>query len=90
MDLIPPELDEGFAEITTFGAKKYAARNWEKGMDWMKMVASLKRHLLEWEKGTDLDPESGYNHMKHVLWNAGALVTYIERNIGTDDRPSKG
>lgn len=87
MDLIPPEMDRAYAEIATMGAKKYAPRNWELGMEWMKMIASLKRHLNEWELGNDTDPESGYNHMKHVLWNAGSLVAYIERGIGTDDRP---
>ena len=88
-DLIPPELDHAYAEVATMGAKKYAPRNWEKGMDWMTMIASLKRHLNAWERGEDLDPESQLNHMKHVLWNAGSLVAYIERNIGTDDRPAK-
>src|SRR5690606_15189548 len=88
-DLIPPEADKALAEILTMGAKKYAERNWELGMDWMKMIASLKRHLNAWESGVDNDEESGFNHMKHVLWNAMALVTYIERNIGNDNRPIK-
>jgi len=86
MDLIPPEADEELAKILTKGAKKYAPRNWELGMKWSTCVASLKRHLLAWEKGEDLDPETGESHMSHILCNAAFLVTYIQRKIGEDDR----
>ncbi|XXJ19883.1 dATP/dGTP diphosphohydrolase domain-containing protein [Desulfovibrio caledoniensis] len=86
MDLIPPEAIEGLAEVLTMGAEKYAARNWEKGFDWGRSVAALKRHLTAWERREDLDPESGLNHMKHVLCNAVFLVTFIEREVGRDTR----
>ena len=33
-DLIPPEGPYAVATILEYGAKKYAARNWEQGMDW--------------------------------------------------------
>lgn len=86
MDLIPPEAIEGLSEVLTMGAKKYAARNWEKGFDWGRSVAELKRHLTAWEKREDLDTESGLNHMKHVLCNAAFLVTFIDRGVGRDTR----
>lgn len=84
-DLIPPELEE-IVEIYTMGAKKYAPRNWEKGMSWMVCFASLMRHTWKWLRGEDLDEESGRPHMAHVAWNAIALVVYYRRQIGTDDR----
>lgn len=95
VDLIPPEAMEAMAEILTIGARKYAERNWEKGMKWSKVVGPLMRHLLKWMKGEPYDIETyekygeKHSHMKFVLWNAMALVTYEARGIGTDDRPSR-
>ena len=41
MDLIPPELLEGVADVLTYGAAKYAPRNWEHGMAWGRVFAAL-------------------------------------------------
>jgi hypothetical protein len=71
------------------GAKKYADRNWEKGMAWGKCFASLQRHAWAWMGGEDFDPETGTHHMVSVAWNAIALFVYSVRKIGTDDRPKK-
>lgn len=86
MDLIPPELFEGVGAILTFGAKKYGERNWELGMSWGRVYGALLRHLTAWQKGENLDPETGKSH----LWHAGCciafLIAYEARGIGTDDR----
>jgi hypothetical protein len=96
MDLLPPELLFAVADILTFGAIKYADRNWEQGMSWGKAFAALMRHMWSWWGGKgpvtksflfgDLDMETGKSH----LWHAGCclafLIAYEERNIGTDDR----
>ena len=87
-DLVPPDAMEALVRVFTFGAKKYAPRNWEKGMPWMECDASLRRHLAAWEMGERLDPESGELHLAHVAWNALALLTFELRGIGEDDRPS--
>ena len=86
-DLLPPEALKALAAHYGKGAEKYAARNWERGMDWCKCFASLERHAWAWMGGEDLDPENGSHHMIAVAWNAIALFTYAMRNIGTDDRP---
>ena len=86
-DLLPPEALQALAEHYGKGAEKYAARNWERGMDWCKCFASLERHAWAWMGGEDIDPENGSHHMIAVAWNAMALFTYAMRNIGTDDRP---
>ena len=96
MDLLPPELLFSVADILTFGAKKYADRNWEAGMSWGRVFAALMRHMWAWWGGKapttknfvfgDLDLETGRSH----LWHAGCciafLITYEERGVGTDDR----
>lgn len=85
-DLVPPDVIEILVRIYTMGAAKYADRNWEKGFDWMSCCASLERHLNDWKKGIDRDPESGELHMGHVMWNAAALVAFQLRGVGKDDR----
>jgi len=86
-DLIPFEAEEGLARVLAHGAKKYAARNWEKGMDWSIPYGAMRRHLAAWWNGEKTDKESGLSHMAHVLCNAAFLITYEEREIGTDNRP---
>lgn len=86
MDLLPPDAISELAKVYTFGAQKYADRNWEKGMSWSRVVASLLRHTFSWMAGETYDPESGIHHMAHVAWNALTLISYCLRNVGADDR----
>lgn len=88
MELIPPEPIRGLAEVLSFGARKYADRNWELGMDWSRCLGSLKRHLQEWEEGKQFDKETGLAHLDHIICNAVFLSTYEKRKIGTNDIPA--
>ena len=85
-DLVPPEAMIELAAHYERGARKYADRNWEKGMDWGKCFSSMQRHAWAWAQGEDLDNETGTHHMIAVAWNAIALYTYAMRKIGNDDR----
>jgi hypothetical protein len=85
-DLVPPEAMIELAAHYERGARKYADRNWERGMDWGKCFASMQRHSWAWAQGEDLDNETGTHHMIAVAWNAIALYTYAMRKIGNDDR----
>jgi hypothetical protein len=88
-DLVPPDAIHEIVKVYTFGAEKYAPRNWEKGMPWMEVLACLKRHIAAWEMGNKIDDESKLPHLALACWNAIALLTYELRDIGTDDRPLK-
>lgn len=96
VDLVPPSMMLSAASVCAFGAQKYGDRNWERGMPYGKVYASLQRHLLAWWGGEERDAESGMPHTWHVLWNAMALVEYERRlTAGTlpaeaDDRPREG
>ena len=57
-DLLHPIATEGLARVMTKGSQKYAERNWEKGMSWSKVLASLKRHVAAFESGVDYDSDS--------------------------------
>lgn len=86
-DLIPYEWKKVLAEILTFGANKYSDRNWEKGMDWGKMIASAERHVVDFQSGQSYDRESGCHHLGHAAWNYLALMTYDLRRIGNSNLP---
>lgn len=86
MDLIPPEFLKGIGRVLCMGASKYAARNWEKGMDWGRLNAAALRHLTSWMRGQDLDEESKENHLLHAAVNLMFLYTMQLNNVGTDTR----
>lgn len=88
-DLTQYDAMKGLIEILTFGATKYADRNWEKGIKWSRIIASLKRHLAAIERGEDYDPESGKLHADHVQCNAHFLAAYFRTFPQGDDRPHK-
>lgn len=87
-DLIPQSWIRVLAQILTQGAKKYALRNWEKGISWSETLASLHRHLDAWISGEKYDPETKCHHLGHVAWNALALMTFELRGIGKPDIPA--
>jgi hypothetical protein len=86
MDLIPPEALMALGEVFAYGAKKYTDRNWEKGMDWGRLVGATHRHFAAWMAGEDDDPESTLPHLWHVLTNVAMLAAYEVRGSGKDDR----
>lgn len=63
-------------ELYALGAKKYADRNWEKGMDWGRCFAAALRHLLKFFGGETYDQIDGQHHLTSVLWCALALEHY--------------
>lgn len=86
MDLLSEVAIEGLARVLTFGAKKYAADNWRKGMEWRRLIGAAMRHLFAYSRGEDLDPESGLPHIDHLACCVMFLSEYQKRKLGTDDR----
>lgn len=98
IELFPGDALVAISHVLTFGAKKYADRNWEKGMSWSRPFGALMRHMWAWWQGKsvtnvnylfgNLDSETKVSH----LWHAGCcivfLICYEARGIGNDDRPS--
>jgi hypothetical protein len=76
LDLVPASLEESVGQILTMGAKKYAAHNWRNGINYSRIVASLKRHLNEFYKGNLIDEESGKPHLWHVGCNVAFLIEF--------------
>lgn len=78
------------AEVSGFGARKYARHNYLKGYDWSLSLDALHRHLWAFQAGEDRDAESGLPHMAHAAWHALALVSFQLRGLGVDDRFRRG
>lgn len=74
------------AEIAGFGAEKYDKLNFMKGYDWSLSYDALQRHLHQFWSGEDRDEESGMLHLGHAAWHCLAMISFIERGLGTDDR----
>ena len=80
MDLLPFESLEAVAKVLTFGAKKYAANNWQKVDNAeSRYVGALLRHLSKYLQGEEKDGESGLSHLSHVATNALFLVYFEEK-----------
>lgn len=82
-----PHALEGFAEVCSYGASKYAAYNYLRGAPLSQYVNCLMRHLQAWHRGEDLDSESGAPHLAHVVWNALTLAEMAQAQPQRDDRP---
>lgn len=88
LELLPPEALWGTAKILTFGAKKYADRNWEKGINYSRVYGAMLRHMTAWWMGENEDPETGLSHLHHAACCVAFLQTYTERKMEDfDDRP---
>ena len=85
-DLLAPELLHGTAKILQFGAAKYEAYNWAKGMKWSRVFGALMRHMWAWWWGENKDKETGMSHLWHASCCLMFLIAYEERGTGTDDR----
>lgn len=92
---IPLYLLEPLIQVGEYGEKKYATEdnsgtlNYLKGLPVTDTLDSIKRHLAAFESPyeSDLDKESGLNHILHVAWNCIALYETLIRKPDFDDRP---
>ena len=64
------------------GARKYAERNWEKGIPCHCYVDSGIRHLLKWLDGWDDEP-----HNRAFLWNMLGLLWTVKHRPECNDLP---
>lgn len=79
MELLPPRGVEAAARAMTYGAKKYAPRNWEKGIEPDRLMAATLRHLFAVMRDETKDSESGLNHLDHAAASILMLIDTIER-----------
>lgn len=66
MALLSPLWVTGVADVLTFGARKYAAHNWRKGLAVSRLISAALRHIFLFMAGQDYDEESGKHHLLHA------------------------
>lgn len=88
-DLVHPKAHEDMVKVLTMGAEKYFDRNWERGLSWESVIASLKRHIAAIESGEDYDRESGLLHIAHAACNVHFLNAFYYDFPQGDDRPKR-
>jgi len=77
LTLVPPEVVEAMARVQEYGARKYTRDGWRSVPEAARRYyAALKRHLAAFEKGEDLDPDTGLHHLDHALCNLGFLAWF--------------
>jgi hypothetical protein len=98
LNLSSPIADAGVAAVFTQSAKgKYAPHDWRKGMPWQSRIASLKRHLAQYEAGIDYDTHlptctpactdhSMLPHIDHIAANCIILQEFFRTKGEFDDR----
>ena len=59
MHLLPTRPLEAVARVLDFGARKYAANNWCKGMAYSRVYGPMIRHAWKWWRGEDYDTPDG-------------------------------
>ena len=87
--LLPLCTLEDEVRVWMYGKAKYAAWNWAKGMQWSVPLACLLRHLAAWQRGEELDAESGLPHLAHAMCNLRMLTLYSHTYPEGDDRPKE-
>lgn len=76
------------ARVLDFGARKYAPRNWERGLAHSRTFAAAQRHLCARAGGEVLDPETGLDHYAHAACEIMfALAFEVRGRTDLDDRP---
>lgn len=82
-DLLPLQEIEDLVKVYTAGAKKYAPNNWQKlDNGYQRYKAALFRHLLAYEKGERIDPDTKCMHLAQVAWNAVAMLWFDKNGKG--------
>lgn len=78
ISLVPSTLILGAAQVMTFGAAKYGTRNYMKSKGdpayCDRLYSAIQRHLLAYQDGEKIDPESGLSHLHHVTANIAILI----------------
>lgn len=70
-DLISPYAQMRKGDWLRLGAEKYAERNWEKGMNFSRCIASICRHLFQYMMGL-----TNEDHLAAIAVNCEFLMHY--------------
>ena len=80
LDLIPYDSLEEIGKVLNFGAKKYDRANWANGISYSRLISASLRHINQFNKGEDKDPESQASHIANAACNLIFLL-WMEKSM---------
>lgn len=86
MYLLPSAALFEIAKVLDFGATKYSAENWRKGLKWSQLYNAIFRHMFAHKDGEDLDSETKISHLAHAGCSILFLLEHELKKLGQDDR----
>lgn len=86
---IDPDFILGIGEVLTRSRSKYQHFNWQQPTNFSTPYESMMRHLMAFQKGIDIDPETLSHHLLHAATNIMFLYYHSKNNTGIDDRGFK-
>lgn len=90
LQLLPNAPLEEAAWVMKLGAEKYGAYNWAHNIvEAQTYIGAIRRHLAQWQDGEDIDEESGYSHLAHIVASAMILRDAMKRGNMHDNRPPR-
>ena len=89
LSLIPLSALVEEAKGFQLGEAKYGRYNFTKGLESHRLVAAALRHILAWQEGEDLDPESGASHLGHARCCLAMLLETQKLGTLKDTRRTK-
>lgn len=76
-----PRAATAVAEVSTFGANKYAWNGWQEVDDGINRYSdAMMRHIMQEAEGEEFDTDSELRHAAHTAWGALARLELILRN----------
>jgi hypothetical protein len=73
-DLIPKHALDSLAETLAYGAKKYGALNWRKGIPDSDLINHCLQHIFDYLEGSVDDQEP---HLDHAFCNLAFLIHFV-------------
>lgn len=89
MELLSHDALLAIAEVFGHGRVKYGAFNYREGIEYGRLIGAAYRHLGAFNKGEDIDPESGLPHIAHLAATAVMLLDMIREYPELDNRYKK-
>ncbi len=87
LELLMPGPMRQIGAVLTFGADKYGANTYRRGLNWSRYVGAVLRHIYAWYGGEKNDSESGLHHLAHAATCLIFLLDFEDTQQTFDDRP---
>lgn len=68
-------------DVARYGAGKYGIFNYQKGLDFNRLLDALGRHLVAYIRGEPADPDTDLDHRVHAAANCYMMLYYCAKEV---------